>query len=417
MDTYAILRTIIALAAVLSAGTAFSILYAVTAKGTGKAWNIPAHAFNMTGCLAFTVHFITDGIINHQAQKILSWYGYVWMFTICNGIMILAALALMHRVLKKTNAAYACRLRGKPAVLAFLTVLSAICISGYRNYSSIRTFRICLTVNGETVSMTGSGYINRGDRKDGRNRTNQGQGTLRIAFASDIHLGEGIGPGRLETMMEHVRSLEPDIVIFGGDLLDRGEEIPVADNCSSIIAGLDVPSGKYAVFGNHEYYADDISRIISFYRDAGITILRDSSVTVGDRLFLSGKDDSSCPLHDTDFPERENAGDMEGMLRLGISHRPENMEKFAENGYDLVLCGHTHNGQFFPGNILVRFDRKHNSGGYIYGLYDIGEHGPAGSPCRSKTKVYVSCGLGLWGPHFRTFSQSETVLVEVTFED
>ena len=83
-----------------------------------------------------------------------------------------------------------------------------------------------------------------------------------------------------------------------------------------------------------------------------------------------------------------------------VSHQPQSLSKLNEYPIDLELAGHTHNGQFWPGNILVKLFFKHS-----YGYLRIGD-----------TQYFVTSGLGLWGPKYRIGTKSEIVVINLISE-
>lgn len=375
---------------ILGFTVSFSLLFRLNAGDRiPKALRIAFHAFNISGGFLCCAFILTEWPDCLWLRKLVSAYVFFWLYILCNGMLVLVVSEIIRAGFMAFGKRYS---RTVHVAAASLYVFAAVVI-GYCNYRHIRVVEIGFAYDGEGYRID-SGSI--GSTGDGD--------PFRVVFASDVHLGAGIGPDRLGQFLDRIRSLDPDMVIFGGDLLDHGAEIPFEEGCAELIGSLDVPYGVYAVYGNHEYYASDRKSVDEFYSKAGITVLRDSSVAIGDRIFISGNDDAAGHSADQGFPGSERLPSDRSVFRLGISHRPDRLADYGYSGYDLALCGHTHNGQFFPGNLILKLERKHSGNGcYSYGMYGLpgGSHG------------FVSCGLGLWGPHFRTFSQSEILLVKI----
>jgi len=221
-----------------------------------------------------------------------------------------------------------------------------------------------------------------------------GSAPVRIAQIADLHLGPSTGRGRAAHVARLIEEIAPDALVSTGDLLDaRGE---AARELLAPLAALEPPLGKFAVFGNHEFYvgADESAAAT---RAAGFRLLRGESVTLpGGRVRLEGVDD----------PAARRMGDAsrtdEGALREGdpdvftilLKHQPV-VEPGSIGRFDLQLSGHTHGGQVFPFMAFVwaRYGR-------IGGLYRLagGAH------------LYVSRGAGTWGPPMRVLSPPEVTL-------
>lgn len=376
---------------ILGFTVSFSLLFRLNAGDrVPKALRIAFHAFNISGSFLCCACILTEWPDCLWLRKLVSAYVFFWLYILCNGMLVLVFSEIIRAGFRAFGKRYS---RSVNVAAAALYVFAAVVI-GYCNYRHIRVVEIGFAYDGDGYRVD-SGSI--GSTGDGN--------PFRVVFASDVHLGVGIGAVRLGQFLDRIRSLDPDMVIFGGDLLDHGADIPFEEGCAELLGNLDVPYGVYAVYGNHEYYANDMGSVDEFYRKAGITVLRDSSMAIGDWIFISGNDDAAGHSADQDFPGWEHLPSDRSVFRLGISHRPDRLADYGYSGYDLALCGHTHNGQFFPGNLILKLERKHSGNGcYSYGMYSLpgGSHG------------FVSCGLGLWGPHFRTFSQSEILLVKIS---
>ncbi|MCX6224007.1 MAG: metallophosphoesterase [Bacteroidia bacterium] len=185
-----------------------------------------------------------------------------------------------------------------------------------------------------------------------------------------------------------------DIILFAGDLLDHSIRAVEVQKMDEELRKLKARYGVYAIFGNHEYYGN-IAKAVDFYKKSGIVLLRDSAVTIDKRFVLIGRDDISQrrrkPL------DAILSGITGNLPKILLDHNPARMGDALKNNIDLQLSGHTHNGQIFPLNYLVK---------KIYQL-------PYGYQKTGKTSYYVSSGLGLWAAPVRIGTQSEIVKVEL----
>jgi len=220
-------------------------------------------------------------------------------------------------------------------------------------------------------------------------------GMLTIAVASDVHLGNIIRKDRLKKYVELLNQQEADIILFAGDLIDHSMRPVEERKMDEELRKLKARYGVYAVFGNHEYYGN-VAKATEFYARSGITLLRDSAVVIGDRIILAGRDDISQHLRKP--LDVILSGVTANLPRILLDHNPVRMDDALRNNIDLQLSGHTHNGQIFPLNLIIK------------GMYPL----PYGYLKSGRTNYYVSSGLGLWAAPVRIGTQSEIVRIKLT---
>lgn len=218
---------------------------------------------------------------------------------------------------------------------------------------------------------------------------------LKIVAASDIHLGISIDKERLQSYVKLINDQHPDIVLLAGDVSDHSLMPLINQHMDEELRAIKAPLGVYAINGNHEHYAETPTATADYLKKAGITVLRDETCLVDSSFYVIGRDDRSNQ-------KRKMLKDIvEGLdttkPRILMDHQPYHLEEAEQNGIDLQLSGHTHNGQFFPGNLLVN------------AMYEVGH----GYLKKGKTQYYVSSGLGIWGPHYRIGTQSELVVINL----
>jgi len=213
---------------------------------------------------------------------------------------------------------------------------------------------------------------------------------LRIVQISDLHLGLLLREGALERVVTAVAELEPDVIVATGDIVDA--EINHLDGLSQRFASLQPPLGKYAVTGNHEYYAG-LKPALDFLGRSGFTVLRNSARSPRPGLVLAGVDD---PVG--------GGGDEQALLppaprdfTVLLKHRPL-VADGSLGRFDLQLSGHAHRGQIFPFNLLTGLTFPMQDG-----LYRLG----------GGSWLYTSRGTGTWGPPMRLFSPPEITLFEI----
>jgi len=223
---------------------------------------------------------------------------------------------------------------------------------------------------------------------------------LRVAVISDIHLGTIVGEKKLRKIVGLVQSLKADLILLPGDILDEDPHRILGNQVRGILRELTAPLGVYAVTGNHEYLAG-VERACSYLEETGIRVLRDEAVKVGESLYIVGREDRSSSL----FTGRKRASLREllanipqGCPVLVMDHQPVNLDEAKENGVDIQVSGHTHHGQLFPLNYITQLVYE-VSWGYIK---------------KGGTHIYVSCGVGTWGPPVRLGSTPEIVELVLT---
>jgi len=219
---------------------------------------------------------------------------------------------------------------------------------------------------------------------------------MTLVMASDLHLGYHNPRKELARWVDLINAEQPDAVLIAGDIIDGSMRPLVEEGMAEEMRRIAAP--VYACLGNHEYISGEPGAA-RFYREAGITLLRDSAATVGD-LVVIGRDDRSnrrrMPVQDLvdNLPSQRPAA--ERFLIL-LDHQPYHLEKAEQAGIDLQLSGHTHYGQVWPVSWITD------------ALYECA----FGSHQRGQTRYYVSSGLGIWGGKFRIGTRSEYVVITI----
>jgi predicted MPP superfamily phosphohydrolase len=222
---------------------------------------------------------------------------------------------------------------------------------------------------------------------------------LRIAQISDVHMGRIVRGPRLERIVTLVNDLQPDLIVITGDLVDA-EALHMEDLVQPL-RRLKSRYGVYAVPGNHEFFAG-IDQARAFVEQAGATMLRNRWVTVAGALQLVGWDDPvGARIAGENIPPLTEV--MRGIDRtrptILLYHTPlTTLEQLQFLGIHLQLSGHTHQGQLWPFNYIVRRIFR-----TPYGRFTAGD-----------TTIYVSRGTGTWGPPMRMGAPPEITLVTLT---
>jgi predicted MPP superfamily phosphohydrolase len=223
---------------------------------------------------------------------------------------------------------------------------------------------------------------------------------LTIAQISDVHLGPMVGEMRLSRIIRILERVKPDLVVATGDLVDA--QMDQSDNLAAMLATLKPPMGKFAIAGNHEFYAG-IRQSGRFLKLAGFKFLRNEDFKLNGFLTIVGVDD---PAGKRRYPENGMVGKKEKILvadadserfTLLLKHRPT-VEEESLGRFDLQLSGHTHGGQIFPFNLITGFFYPRQRGFYRLS---------------KASTLYVNRGTGTWGPPMRFLSPPEVTLIEL----
>jgi len=214
----------------------------------------------------------------------------------------------------------------------------------------------------------------------------------KIVFISDLHLGPIHHISFAKRISAIIQDIHPETLLIGGDLFD-GTEVNAGDVLVPL-SDIQTTYGTYFITGNHEEFDGSANKFIKAIDSAGFKILHNKAVDLNG-LIIAG----------VDYYETRKAEDFKNILaslnldlskpNILLKHVPSNLNIVADAGFDAVLSGHTHNGQVYPFGFFAKL-----SYGYRYGLHLL-----------KKTQIYVSSGLGTWGPPARIASTSEIVLI------
>lgn len=218
-----------------------------------------------------------------------------------------------------------------------------------------------------------------------------------VAMMADLHIGEIlVGSHWLNARIDQVQAFQPDLIVLVGDLFERSSD---PNEMVPVMQRLSAPLGVYAVRGNHDALRPDRRDVTGeILAGAGIRLITNEWVKLTENLVLAGIDDLTS--------SRRRPGEGEANLDLALINRPEDPTillshtpwmtgRAAEAGVDMMLTGHTHNGQIWPFNYLVRTRYP-----FIGGRYDI-----------DGMTLIVSRGTGTWGPRMRLWTAGEISLI------
>lgn len=231
-------------------------------------------------------------------------------------------------------------------------------------------------------------------------RLGRGLDGLRVAVVTDTHFGPIDRSRWTAGVVERVNSLRADVVCLVGDIADGTAEVrePQARPLADVRASM----ARVYVTGNHEYISE-AQGWLAYMENIGWDTLHNRHLVVerdGAKLVVAGVDDATARGSGVDGHGADLDAALDGADRatpvLLLAHQPKQVGDAVAAGVDLQISGHTHGGQIWPFNFLVRLDQP-----VVHGLSAHGE----------RTQLYTSRGTGFWGPPFRVFAPSEITVL------
>ena len=241
---------------------------------------------------------------------------------------------------------------------------------------------------------------------------------LNVVLAADLHLGYNIGTAHMMQMVDKINEQNADLVVFAGDIFDN--EYEALDDPEELIAVLQKIQSKYGVYacyGNHDVEEKILAgftfggnkkkessiQMDEFLERAGSHLLQDEAVLIDDSFYLYGRPDAQRPGRGINM--RKTAAELMGELDtekpvIVIDHEPKELQELADAGVDIDLCGHTHDGQMFPANLITALMWE-NSYGYLK---------------KDHMHTIVTSGVGLFGPNMRVGTIAEICPITVHFQ-
>jgi uncharacterized protein len=306
----------------------------------------------------------------------LAWFVYLLLF-----VLLIDILRLFNFIIPFYPAIILKDPEEAKYYLFFIVTITTlmIVIAGYLNARSPRIKKLNIAINKKAGSFK----------------------NLTMAVASDIHLGTIICKSRLEKIVDRINSINADIVLLPGDVVDEDIGPVIKQNLGETLRKIKSKYGVYAITGNHEYIGG-VEPACKYLIEHGITELRDSYVRIEDSFYLIGREDRAIKGFTGKLRKNLDVI-MEGIDKnlpmIMMDHQPVKLSEAEAAGIDLQLSGHTHHGQLWPFNFIAKK------------VYELSW----GSKKRGNTLYYVSCGVGTWGPPIRTGNKPEILKMMLTF--
>jgi predicted MPP superfamily phosphohydrolase len=250
------------------------------------------------------------------------------------------------------------------------------------------------------------------------NKTIPERTSMKVVLLADTHFGYNAGVLHARELVRKINKQKPDLVCIAGDIFDNEyDAIRNPEKLAKTLRGIKSTYGVYACWGNHDLNEEilagftfkhkdgDLSdikdpRMKKFLKDSNIHILEDESVLINDQFYVIGRKDASLTekIHET---RKAPAQLTEKLDRdkpiIMIDHQPKELQELADAGVDLDLCGHTHDGQTFPGNFTIKLMWEN----------------PCGLLIKDNMTNITTSGAGVWGPAMRIGTDSEICSINI----
>lgn len=225
-------------------------------------------------------------------------------------------------------------------------------------------------------------------------------------FFSDVHVDPLFRRAKLERMIADVDSVKPDYLLFGGDLADVSTMQLDEWGYDSLFRQLTSKAkvAAVAINGNHESMQEGGgSDPDAWMRKVGFVVLDDSSACIGQACFTGRTDFQVARRRGIErVPLASLAPNDSVRPWILMDHQPKGIEpEYSGRLPDFALSGHTHNGQFFPGTIVINFVWRL---AYGEGVLD-------------GVRWLVSAGVDCWGPPVRAGSDADMWVIRFTFAE
>ena len=250
------------------------------------------------------------------------------------------------------------------------------------------------------------------------NKTIPERTSMKVVLLADTHFGYNAGVLHARELVRKINKQKPDLVCIAGDIFDNEyDAIRNPEKLEKTLRGIKSTYGVYACWGNHDLNEEilagftfkhkdgDLSdikdpRMKKFLKNSNIHILEDESILINDQFYVIGRKDASLTekIHET---RKAPAQLTEKLNRdkpiIMIDHQPKELQELADAGVDLDLCGHTHNGQTFPGNFTIKLMWEN----------------PCGLLIKDNMTNITTSGAGVWGPAMRIGTDSEICSINI----
>lgn len=332
-------------------------------------------------------------------RRILKQLSNIWLGVLLHSLLVMGAAELIRLILKHSafrgrEKLFTARGHGIIGGICILCIC-ALSIAGVWSANSLQVTEYELYVEKEAGELE----------------------ELKIILAADLHMGYSVGTGQIEQMVEKINEEDADLVVIAGDLFDNEyEALEDPEALAEILGRIRSRYGVYACYGNHDIQEKILAgftfssnrekasdpRMDAFLEKAGIRLLREEGLLIDNAFYLYGRPDAERPgrgIRERKTPVQITEGMDQSKPIIVLDHEPRQLRELSDAGVDIDLCGHTHDGQTFPGNLIIKLFWE-NPCGYLEkdGMHNI-----------------VTSGVGVFGPNMRVGTRAEICRIIVHF--
>ena len=222
---------------------------------------------------------------------------------------------------------------------------------------------------------------------------------IKIVHFSDLHYNRALSIKKIKNIVDEINLINPDIVVFTGDLIDKDVSLTDKDynNLTNLLLKINAKYGKYAVLGNHDYIAD-MDKVISVYDGSNFKYLDNDYDIIYDKnddeIFIGGINTVSYDMDDIDKTMSYFKNNDDIPYKIILVHEPDISDKIVKDySVNLILAGHSHNGQIRLPIIGPIYTPPHSKK-YYDNYYDI-----------NGTSLYISSGIGVSTINYRLWNR------------
>lgn len=226
---------------------------------------------------------------------------------------------------------------------------------------------------------------------------------LKIVHITDLHYGNTTNNSDLKKIVDKINLIKPDIIVFTGDLLDKDLNNDELEELKNILNNMKSNIKKYAINGNYDEKFNDILKNTGFTDlNNNFDLLYNSNNSAILFAGINTNDDVNDAIKNiNDFLNNEQ-NNSNIIYKIMLIHEPDKILDFDYNNYNLILAGHSHNGQItipLIGSLYKPIGAKT----YYKDYYDL-----------ENTKLYISGGIGTSTLEFRLFNKPSINLYRLT---
>ena len=342
-------------------------------------WFVPVYLL-IPFAMFYLMFYVQRGSVSPSIKLLGNYWMGIYIYLII--FVFIIDLCLLIRLLIK---------RRKSPPLSFRQLIAAgisvvVFVAGFMVYGTLHARTII--VNRYEIAISKSADVEQ----------------ISVALISDIHLGNLVGLNQINKIVNRLNEIKPDLVLWAGDIFDNNmDAVEKQNEIISVLRTVQPKYGSYAVFGNHDSW-NSVYEVKTFLNAAGITLLVDEVAEIGG-IYLIGRHYRTSGRSAGENNSLKTMDKLTAEIDMNrpvfvLEHRPNSINEIKNEKADVLFCGHTHAGQYFPANIATMLE---------YPLY-------YGHKKFDNTHVFVTSGAGVWGVPIRIGTDSEIMLVRVGFD-